>query len=73
MIAKTFNCLQCGKNLGKIEIVDGVELLSINNFYCHDFRGICINCGTKIYFSVSSSFILKLVERSKQTQEIDQS
>lgn len=62
---KLFTCPECGKTIGRIETVEGLELLNINGVYCREVRGFCAKCQTKIVYSASDAFILKLLQRAK--------
>ena len=65
---KLYSCPQCGAFIGKIEVIEGLELLNINGVYCREVRGFCSHCQTKIVYSASDAFILKLINRNKNNK-----
>jgi len=60
---KLYTCPNCGKFIGRIETIEGLELLNVNGIYCRELRGFCGSCNTKIVYSASDAFILKLMNR----------
>lgn len=62
---KLYTCPQCGSFIGKIEMIEELELLNVNGIYCRELRGFCGHCQAKIVYSASDAFILKLISRNK--------
>lgn len=65
---KLYTCPNCGKFIGKIEVIEELELLNVNGMYCRELRGFCGSCNTKIVYSASDAFILKLINRNKNNK-----
>lgn len=50
---KTVRCPKCGTYIGQMVTREGVELLLINSVLTNVLRGVCVDCGAEIHWSLS--------------------
>lgn len=66
---RTVRCPKCGTYIGQMVTREGVELLLINSVLTNVLRGVCVDCGTEIHWSISESALADLIQRVKDRRK----
>ena len=66
---KTVRCPKCGTFIGQTVMRDGVELLLINSVLTNVLRGVCVDCGAEIHWSISERALADLIQRVKDRRK----
>jgi hypothetical protein len=62
---KTKNCPKCGRFIGELVEIEGVEWLVMNGQIIRNMNSIC-ECGEMLYFNISDRMMEKILQRNKQ-------
>ena len=66
---KTVRCPKCGTYIGQMVTREGVELLLINSVLTNVLRGVCVDCGTEIHWSISERALATLIRKVKDNRK----
>ena len=66
---RTVRCRKCGTYIGQMVTREGVELLLINSVLTNVLRGVCVDCGTEIHWSISERALADLIQRVKDRRK----
>lgn len=58
-------CPKCGNELGRIVVIDNVELLQCKALAVRNVDGVCINCGATFNWRYPDRLLRKIIDRSK--------
>ena len=67
---KTVRCPKCGTYIGQMVTREGVELLLINSVLTNVLRGVCVDCGTEIHWSISERALAKLIRHTEDIRKL---
>lgn len=62
MKSEPVNCPGCKVELGQAVTIEGVEFLRIGILLVREARGLCIQCGKTVYWSVSDKAIERMIK-----------
>ncbi len=57
------SCEKCGALIGRLVIIDGVEMLKINRLIIRVVSAVCTDCGTPFHFTTSDRILERLIKR----------
>jgi len=66
---KTVRCPKCGTFIGQMVTREGVELLLVNAVLTNVLRGVCVDCGAEIHWSISERALADLIQRVKDRRK----
>ena len=66
---RTVRCPKCGTYIGQMVTREGVELLLINSVLTNVLRGVCVDCGAEIHWSISERALADLIQRVKDRRK----
>ncbi|HSW62698.1 MAG TPA: hypothetical protein VLH56_05225 [Dissulfurispiraceae bacterium] len=64
VIGDEVTCKRCQQVIGRIIIVDGIELFETGGLIVRELQTAwCKNCGAKVYYSVSNRHLEKIIQK----------
>ena len=66
---KTVRCPKCGTYIGQMVTREGVELLLVNAVLTNVLRGVCVDCGAEIHWSISERALSNLIKCMKDRRK----
>ncbi len=54
---------ECGALIGRLVIIEGVEMLKINGLIIRVVNAVCTDCGTPFHFTTSDRILERLIRR----------
>lgn len=67
---KTVRCPKCGTYIGQMVTREGVELLLINSVLTNVLRGVCVDCGAEIHWSLSERALSDLIRGKSKLRKL---
>ncbi len=58
-------CQKCGREVGRIVEIDGMDWLNVNGIAVNYMKGVCIDCGQEFHWSLSERQLARLIKSVK--------